>query len=298
MTHRKTGPTARRLPYMPGLDGLRGIAVLAVIAYHSALPWSDGGFLGVEVFFVLSGYLITALLMLDIQVEGRIRFRHFWLRRARRLLPALWLLLLILPAAARVLAPETLPRLREDTLAALAYVLNWVYIFREVPYFEHFGRPPLLQHLWSLAIEEQFYLIWPLLVAFAASRGRGQSQNRLLALTLGLAFLSVGWRWLLYQPYEDTARVYYGTDTRAAGLLFGAALALLWPPRRNRSRLAASARFAAEVIGWSGFFVLLGLFARCQGYLPALYRGGFVVTDVATLAVLLAASRTDTSLGR
>ena len=290
---------ASRLPYMPGLDGLRGIAVLAVLAYHASLPGSDGGFLGVEVFFVLSGYLITGLLLLDLQHRGRPDLKRFWLRRARRLLPALWLLLLLTPAAARILAADALPRLREDLLAALTYVTNWVYIFRDIPYFEHYGRPPLLQHLWSLAIEEQFYLLWPLLVGgigLIAPRGY---RRALLVLSLALAVLSTGLRWTLYVPYDDATRVYYGTDTRASALLLGAALAVVWSPQRVREEgLRGRTRGWAEALGWFGLAALLIFFARLNDYTPTLYRGGFLLTDAATLAVLVSVAHPDTHIGQ
>ena len=291
--------TPPRLPYMPGLDGLRGLAVLAVLAYHAQLPGSDGGFLGVEVFFVLSGYLITGLLLLDLQHRGRPDLGRFWLRRARRLLPALWLLLLVTPAAAAVLATDALPRLREDTLAALAYVTNWVYIFRDIPYFEHYGRPPLLQHLWSLAIEEQFYLLWPLLVGLTGLLAPRRHRGVLLALSLALAAASTVWRWALYVPFDDATRVYYGTDTRASGLLLGAALAVVWPPQRVRGEpLRARARVGAEALGALGLAALPVLFARLNDYTPTLYRGGFLLTDAATLAVLVGVAHPDTWVGR
>jgi peptidoglycan/LPS O-acetylase OafA/YrhL len=151
--------SSTRLPYIPGLDGIRALAVLAVLCYHANYSWALGGFLGVETFFVLSGFLITLLLLSEWQATGEINLKNFWLLRARRLLPAVWMLLLILPLLAILFARDALPRLKEDIPAALFYVTNWVYIFREVPYFEAFGRPPLLQQLWSLAVEEQFYLL-------------------------------------------------------------------------------------------------------------------------------------------
>ncbi len=297
---RKPNLARPRLPYMPGLDGLRGIAVLAVLAYHAQLPWSDGGFLGVEVFFVLSGYLITALLLQESAHRGRPHLGRFWLRRARRLLPALWLLLATLPVVTAWLAPDALPRLREDTLAALAYITNWVYIFRDIPYFEHYGRPPLLQHLWSLAIEEQFYLLWPLLfMAAYRPRANPHARRRLLGWILGLAAASTALRWALYVPYDDATRVYYGTDTRASGILLGAALAIVWPPRRVREdALRERARGWAEALGWVGLVTLPVLFARLNDYTPTLYRGGFLLTDAATLAVLVGVSHPDTWVGR
>lgn len=139
--------SSKRLSYITGLDGIRAIAVIAVLFYHANRPWALGGYLGVETFFVLSGFLITWLLLTEWQSTGSIRLKNFWLRRARRLLPAVWLLLAILPILAIFFARDAMPRLKEDIPAALLYITNWVYIVREVPYFESFGRPPLLQKL-------------------------------------------------------------------------------------------------------------------------------------------------------
>jgi peptidoglycan/LPS O-acetylase OafA/YrhL len=153
-----------RLPYLPGLDGLRALAVTAVLLYHAELHWIPGGFLGVEVFFVISGYLITALLLAEWRQRGRIDIKTFWLRRARRLLPALYLMLAVTLAFAVVFLPGEVARLRSDAIAAFGYVTNWYLVFGHQSYFETANRPSLLQHLWSLAIEEQFYVLWPLLL--------------------------------------------------------------------------------------------------------------------------------------
>src|SRR5215213_450934 len=150
--------------YLPGLDGLRAFAVIAVLLYHAELHWIRGGFLGVEVFFVISGYLITSLLLTEWREQGRINLLGFWMRRARRLLPALYLLLVVTLAFAVVFLPDEVARLRDDALAAFGYVTNWYLILGEQSYFEAVGRPSLLQHLWSLAVEEQFYILWPLLL--------------------------------------------------------------------------------------------------------------------------------------
>ncbi len=147
-----------RLRYVPAIDGLRALAVAAVFAYHAGIGWARGGFLGVDVFFVISGYLITALLLTDHRRTGKIRLLRFWRRRARRLLPALFLLLVGVSVAVPLLATDQGYRLRADVLAALGYVSNWRLIFEHQSYFQSLGRPPLLQHLWSLAVEEQFSL--------------------------------------------------------------------------------------------------------------------------------------------
>src|SRR5919106_1109573 len=148
-----------RLAYRPALDGLRALAVVAVFAYHANLSWARAGFLGVDVFFVLSGYLITALLLTERRREGRIDLKRFWARRARRLLPAVVVLLAVVAVVVPTLAPDQAHRLRADLLAALTYVSNWQLIFAHQSYFEAVGRQPVLQHLWSLAVEEQFYLL-------------------------------------------------------------------------------------------------------------------------------------------
>ena len=246
---------SNRLSYITGLDGIRAVAVMAVLFYHAEYPWALGGFLGVETFFVLSGFLITSLLLAEWQSTGRIDLRAFWLRRARRLLPAVWLLLLVLPALGLLVAPDALPRLREDIPAALFYITNWVYIVREVPYFEAFGRPPLLQQLWSLAVEEQFYLLWPLLL-LVLLRACSNNRNGLLTATLFLAALSTGWMAILYSPGADPLRVYYGTDTRAAGFLVGAMLAMIWSPREAAPSRPCG-KGLIELSGWAGMLALV-----------------------------------------
>src|SRR3712207_86026 len=228
-------PVGQSQRYMPGLDGLRAIAVIAVVAYHLDPAWAPGGLLGVGVFFTLSGYLITDLLLGQRAVTGSLQLGQFWLRRARRLLPALFLMIAVVVAWVTLLDPSRLPALRGDVLAATFYVSNWWNIIREASYFARFGPPPPLDHLWSLAVEEQFYLIWPwfLWLGLRLTRGRpGLFVTILTGLTLAGAALSTAAMWILYQPGVDPTRVYEGTDTRAAGLLIGAALAVVWPSRR------------------------------------------------------------------
>src|SRR5215217_6687399 len=224
---RRTGGV--RLPYVPGLDGLRALAVIAVLLYHAGLPWIPGGFLGVEVFFVISGYLITALLLTEWRRLGRVDLKAFWLGRARRLLPALYLVLVVTLAYAVVFLPGEVAGLRGDVLAALGYVTNWYLVLGQESYFEAIGRPSLLKHLWSLAVEEQFYLIWPLVLAFGLSMGATRwRRRRILILALAGAVTSALLMALLYRPEVDPSRIYFGTDTRATGLLVGAALAFVW----------------------------------------------------------------------
>jgi len=219
-----------RLAYLPGLDGLRAIAVAAVLFYHADLTWFQGGYLGVDLFFVLSGFLISSLLLAEWHKQGRIDLTAFWFRRARRLLPALLLMLSVSLAFAVVFLPDEVANLRNDAIAAATYITNWYLIFGQKSYFETVGRPSLFQHLWSLAVEEQFYLLWPLIVIFIMKFWRRWA----LPLILLGAAASAAFMWLAYDPNVDPSRLYYGTDARAASLLIGAALAFVLQPGQRR----------------------------------------------------------------
>jgi peptidoglycan/LPS O-acetylase OafA/YrhL/CubicO group peptidase (beta-lactamase class C family) len=280
----QAGQRGTGLPYLPSLDGLRALAVAAVLLYHAELG-IVGGFLGVEVFFVLSGFLITALLFAEWQQRGHVQLAAFWMRRARRLLPALILMLAGTLALAWLLLPDELSGLCTDALAALGYVMNWRLVFSQQSYFDPMIRPSLLQNLWSLAVEEQFYLLWPLLF-IAGMRYLGRFG--LLIATLSLVAASVALMVWLYQPGADPSRMYYGTDTRAAGLLIGAALALAWPPQRT----PVARRSAGLLLDSAGALAIVGLlvaFLHIYEYHPWLYSGGFLVTAVGTAIVIAAA---------
>ncbi len=271
-----------RLPYLPGLDGLRALAVIAVLLYHAAVSWLPGGFLGVEVFFVISGYLITSLLLDEWHQNGRIDLVGFWLRRARRLLPAAFFLVIATLAYAAVFLPWELSGLRDDALAAFAYVTNWYLVFDHQSYFQAVVRPSLLRHLWSLAVEEQFYLLWPLLFVLGLRRwGPRLLLGAVLAGALGSSLL-MG---LLYQPDVDPSRLYYGTDTRAAGLLVGVALAFVWVPGHTPVRWQ---RLPFDLVGLAAFGALVVCGLRLAEYDPFLYHGGFALVALATAAAIAA----------
>src|SRR5215210_3121354 len=257
-------PVGHSQRYMPGLDGLRAIAVLAVIAYHLNPASAPGGLLGVGVFFTLSGYLITDLLLGQREATGRLQLGDFWLRRARRLLPALFLMLAVVVAWVTLLDRSLLPGLRGDVLAAVGYVSNWWNIVREASYFARFGPPPPLDHLWSLAVEEQFYLIWPWLLWLGLRYVPGR--YALAGLTLAGATLSAVAMALIYQPGVDPTRVYEGTDTRAFGLLIGAALAMVWPSRRLRADLALRRLLLLDGAGGVGLVVIALLIWQTNQY--------------------------------
>ena len=231
------------LPQYPGLDGLRALAVVAVLLYHGGVSWSGGGFLGVEMFFVLSGFLITSLLVAEWGESGRIALRAFWARRARRLLPALFALVAAIGIYYALAGPtKAIPGLQGDGIATLLYISNWHQVAAGTNYFAASGPVSPLQHTWSLAIEEQFYVLWPLLVlaVLGVARRRGASERRSLQVLLGLslsgAALASAEMALLFASGRGLDRVYYGTDTRATGLLLGASLAIALAIRRHRTR--------------------------------------------------------------
>ena len=288
-------PVGRAQRYMPGLDGLRALAVLAVIAYHLEFGWAQGGLLGVGVFFTLSGYLITDLLLGQREAVGHLRLGDFWLRRARRLLPALFVMLAVVVAWVTLVDRSQLPVLRGYVVAAAVYMSNWWNIFREASYFARFGPPPPLDHLWSLAVEEQFYLVWPFLLWLGLRYARGR--RRLVGLTLAAAALSATVMALLYQPGVDPTRVYEGTDTRAFGLLVGAALAMVWPSHRLSAALTLRRRLLLDGAGVVGLVAIALLIWQTNQYSAFLYRGGIVVLSVATALVVAALAHPACSLG-
>jgi peptidoglycan/LPS O-acetylase OafA/YrhL/lysophospholipase L1-like esterase len=278
--------------YMPGLDGLRALAVLAVIAYHEQFGWAPGGLLGVGVFFTLSGYLITDLLLGQWAASGRLWLGDFWLRRARRLLPALFVMLIVVTAWVTLLDSSQLASLRGAVGAAAAYWSNWYVIAAHSSYFARFAPPAPLDHLWSLAVEEQFYLLWPwlLLLGVAVLHAGWVKSPRWLALpTLALAGASAAAMTLLYHPGFDPTRVYEGTDTRASGLLIGAALAMAWPSRRTRAP-ARGAGLLIDAAGIAGLAVIAWMIWRVGEYSLFAYRGGLDVLSVAAAAVVAAAA--------
>ncbi len=304
------------LTYMPSLDGIRALSVLAVIIYHANKMWLPGGFLGVEVFFVISGYLITLLLLAESEKNGSISLKEFWWRRARRLLPALWVVVLGVVVFAALFQREMLGTLRGDVIAALLYGFNWFQIWVGTSYFTSFEFVPL-RHLWSLAVEEQFYLIWPVVMLIVAKFGKRRLPI-VSAVFFGLAVVLAIYTALVYQPgtisnIGDTPNqfmslfgqpvsridfLFLGTLTRSSGLLLGAALAIWWRPwLLQNSRAGANKLF--DFIGIGGLAALALMMWRFQTVIEGtdegtvgydfLFRGGFFLTDLASLAVIAAA---------
>ncbi len=287
-------PQDSRLPYLPGIDALRAIAVLAVFLYHAGVDWMPGGFLGVDVFFAISGYLITSLLLSERRSTGKVRLRQFWLRRARRLLPAVGVLIAVTMIVAAIVEPDRLTELRGDAISSLAYVANWHFIFEHQSYFDQFQRPSLFRHLWSLSVEEQFYLFWP----FAFAAGMSLLGRKRLALgVLAGAAASLALTWILFDP-SDASRVYYGTDTHAAGLLIGVALALVWAPWQLRR--AKPGRWCGPVLDAVGVIAVgyLALsFLRVHDYDLALFHGGYLWLALASATVIAVIAHPTARLG-
>lgn len=286
-TPRDAAPAGRSgtLPYLAAIDGLRALAVTAVLIYHAQIGALPGGFLGVEVFFVISGYLITSLLLTDRASTGHVSLPAFWKRRAKRLLPALFGLIIAALVYTVVFLPGEVASLRLNALASFGYVSNWYLIFDQQSYFESLGRPSLLRHLWSLAVEEQFYLVWPIVFALLLGRIR---RRYAIALILAGAIASAALMAYLYNPAVDPSRIYYGTDTRVAGLLIGAALAFAWQIGHLPERAVRLTRRVADLSGAGALAGLFAIAALATEQSAFLYRGGFALVAVLT-AVLIAA---------
>jgi peptidoglycan/LPS O-acetylase OafA/YrhL len=304
---RRTQPMGRALPpppppppqpkratiaHLPSIDGLRALAIAAVVFYHADMPWMPGGFIGVEVFLVISGFLITSLLIREYSRTRTIDIADFWARRARRLLPAMWAVIFAVTLYCAYVLPDELATLRGDAIAALGYAANWVLIFDHKSYFEQAGRPSLLKHFWSLAIEQQFYLLWPAVFSMFLMR---IPRRLAVALLVCASAASAAWMAYLFSPDVDPSRLYFGTDTRASGILLGAALALLQPMAANISPISwwATLREAAGIVGLGG---LIAAFFVVDEFDPPLYLGGFFLVAVATALVIAAAVAQDSPI--
>jgi len=277
---------ARVYAYRPALDGVRALAVIGVLLFHGGIAALPGGFLGVDAFFVLSGFLITSLLLAERDLRGRIRLGAFWLRRARRLLPALLMVLIATVLAYRTILPTVeLNLLRLDALAALGYVANWRMIYRGDDYFTQTAGPSPLQHTWSLGIEEQFYVVWPLLIVGLFAIGFRHRRRVLLGLCVGGAALSALAGALLYQP-NDVNRAYFGTDSRAQALLIGCALAVLLARPARRGPWSPAIQDVVAVLGVLGLGTVALIWLTADGGDAWLYRGGLTAAAIGVAAII------------
>ncbi|HEU5308193.1 MAG TPA: acyltransferase family protein [Acidimicrobiia bacterium] len=287
----KSPERPERLGYRPALDGLRAIAAGSVLLYHGGVSWSSGGFLGVDVFFVLSGFLITALLLTEWERTGGIAIISFYGRRVRRLLPALLLVIAAVALYAVVLAPTSqISQLRGDLFSTFGYFTNWRLVFTHRGYFDAFAAPSPLKHTWSLAVEEQWYLIWPIVVVglLKLTRRANRDLRPALLVVAAACVASTIWTAIIYTPGADPSRVYYGTDTRAQELLTGAVLAFVCVIAGRyslRSPWRGIAGFTGLVaLGWT-----FALFAIVDDRTTWLYQGGLLLFSFAVALVILAA---------
>jgi peptidoglycan/LPS O-acetylase OafA/YrhL len=297
---------ARRLA---GLDGLRALAVVSVVVFHLDSNWLPGGFLGVDLFFVISGFLITRMLLTEFADSGRIRIGHFYGRRARRLFPAAAALIGVTTIASLVVWRDELATLAGSVTSSLSYVTNWWLIFHHESYFVADGRPPMLQHLWSLAIEEQYYLVWAgvLVVVTCALSGCRNRVRRVQLVAVIAALLAIGSTIAMAAiavhdniPYAaDSSRVYFGTDTHSAGLLLGSAagaLAVVLAMRPQRRRRVALGQ--TDLLGLAALAAVIYAMCHVNEYRPGLYRGGFLAFDLICVVVVCTASRRGSWFGR
>ena len=279
----------RGIRYIPAIDGLRAVAVIAVMLYHLGVPWIPGGFLGVDLFFVISGYVITRLLLDSIQRSGGLDLRAFYKSRLRRLLPPLVFMIVTTTLFIGVWAPDTIKRLLTDTPFSLMGVMNWWLVFRQADYFEAIGRPPLLQHTWSLGVEAQFYLVWPLILLLVLRQlGRKIIPAAALIIAIGsgvalfLVSLSVD-----SNSSQSISHVYFGTDTHSIGLFLGAALAVNWIPQNLKVDIAKRAQDVIDGIGVFGFLGILACFLFIEQGNPTLYKIAFPLAGIFGCAIIM-----------
>jgi peptidoglycan/LPS O-acetylase OafA/YrhL len=281
--------TKRGIQYIPAIDGLRALAVIAVMFYHLGFTWIPGGFLGVDLFFVISGYVITRLLLDSIAQSGGLDLRGFYLARARRLLPALLFTVITTTIAIGIWAPDTIKRFVTDMPFALTGTMNWWLVAREQDYFESIGRPPLLQHTWSLAVEAQFYLVWPLILYFILKK---LGKNRipfaalLIAAASGITLLIVSLS-LDASNSSDVSHIYFGTDTHSIGLFLGAALAVSWIPQNFTTTLTKQAQNFIDGVGVFGFIGILATFLFIDESDPTLYKIAFPLAAIFGAAIIM-----------
>ncbi len=280
--------TKRGIQYIPAIDGLRAIAVMAVLLYHLGFNWIPGGFLGVDLFFVISGYVITRLLLDSIERSGGLDLRAFYLARLRRLLPALVFMLITTAIAVGIWAPDTIKRFLIDTPFALTGSMNWWLVGRHLDYFEAIGRPSLLQHTWSLAVEAQFYLVWPLILLLVL-KFFGKKRLSIVSLAIagisGITLMLVSFS-LDASNAQSVSHVYFGTDTHSIGLFLGAALAVSWVPQNFKTEVSKKAQDFIDAIGVFGFLGILGTFLLIDESNPALYKIAFPLAGIFAAAII------------
>ncbi len=280
--------TPRGIRYIPAIDGLRAVAVIAVMLYHLGFDWIPGGFLGVDLFFVISGYVITRLLLDSIQRSGGLDLKAFYIARVRRLLPPLLFMIILTTIFVGAWAPDTMRRFLADTPFAIFGGMNWWLVFRETDYFESIGRPPLLQHTWSLGVEAQFYLVWPLILLLVLKyfgKNKIPGAALIIAAFSGISLLLVS---LQIDAANDSqvSHVYFGTDTHSIGLFLGAALAVKWIPQNLNETVSKKAQDFIDGIGVFGLLGIIAAFLFVQESDPTLYKIAFPLAGIFGCAIL------------
>lgn len=291
--HTDSAVGERGLPHLAGLDGIRGLAALAVVLFHAGVAWLPAGFLGVDVFFVVSGFLITALLIAERERHSDTDLARFWLRRARRLLPVLALVLIVTTAYAALMLRDTLGQHLHDVLMAAVYFTNWDLILRGVSYFEMFERPSQLRHLWSLAVEEQFYIVWPIVFALVM---RFLNLRWLWCIVAALALMSLIWMIVLFTPGTDPSRVYFGSDPRAFTILIGVAVGLVWKPWRFTWDRPVG--IAMDIIAALGLAMIVVIMVIGRHWSDWMYPWGLLGISAAAIVVVSFVVRPGSLVGR
>ena len=288
--------------YLPSIDSLRALAVLAVIIYHVDVNYLPGGFLGVDLFFVLSGYLISSLIIKEFRKTGTVNLYNFYIRRARRLLPAVYFMITV-GLVVMVLFNEVLLRKSHlDAIFGYIYSSNWWYIFHKLDYFDSFGAQSPFKHLWSLAIEEQFYMIFPLL--FLLVNGKKKSKDgtyklnkNFLYVVLGLILVSLI-AYILLFDINNISRIYFGTDTRAFSLLVGVVGAILYPMERLHSKVTPQQNMIYSVVSLVSIATLITVMIYTSEYNTWLYRGGFLLVAILGLIVIISSGKQHTLMSK
>lgn len=278
--------TTRGIQHIPAIDGLRAVAVAAVVFYHLGFAWIPGGFLGVDLFFVISGYVITRLLLDSIERSGGLDLRGFYKARARRLLPPMIFMIVVTAFYISVWAQDSVKRFLTDVPFAISGTINWWLVANEQDYFEAIGRPPLLQHTWSLAVESQFYLIWPIILLLVLKRF-GKKVIPFAALLIALTSASL----LFYVSLQldassDVSHVYFGTDTHSVGLFLGSALAVSWIPQNFKNEVSVRAQNFIDFIGVFGFIGILATFLLIDESSPTAYKIAFPLAAIFGVAII------------
>ena len=280
--------TPRGIRYIPAIDGLRAVAVVAVMLYHLGFDWIPGGFLGVDLFFVISGYVITRLLLDSIQRSGGLDLRAFYIARIRRLVPPLLFMIIVTTVFVGAWAPDTMRRFLADTPFALFGGMNWWLVFRHTDYFEAIGRPPLLQHTWSLGVEAQFYLVWPLILLLVLryfGKNKISGAALLIAAFSGIALLFVSLQ-IDAANASQVSHVYFGTDTHSIGLFLGAALAVRWIPQNLNETVSKKAQDFIDGIGVFGLLGIIAAFLFIDENDPTLYKIAFPLAGILGCAII------------